>query len=118
MKSIEHFVPNGDGWQLSLFQSWDESKLVPGRPPVLIVPGYGMNSFIFSFHPRGLSMEGSLVDAGLEVWGVNVRAQGQSTFHGTSNRDHFYLADLSLTDLPAAIEAVLANTNCQTKEVD
>jgi len=39
MKTLEHFVPNDDGWHLSLFQSWDEERLVPGRRPVLIVRG-------------------------------------------------------------------------------
>src|SRR5262249_43110644 len=45
VKTIEHFVPNGDGWHLSLCQTWDEARLDRGRRPVLIVPGYGMNSF-------------------------------------------------------------------------
>ena len=78
MKTLEHLIPNGDGWQLSLFQTWDEARLVPGRRPVLIVPGYGMNSFIFSYHPRGLSLEGYLAEAGFEVWRVDLRGQGGS----------------------------------------
>jgi hypothetical protein len=75
LQTIEHFVDNGDGWQLSLFQTWDPARLAPGRNPVLIVPGYGMNSFIFSFHPRGLSLEGYLADAGFEVWRADLRGQ-------------------------------------------
>ena len=50
--------PGFNGWQLSLSQTWDPAKLVPGRRPVIIVPGYGMNSFIFSYHPSGPSLEG------------------------------------------------------------
>jgi pimeloyl-ACP methyl ester carboxylesterase len=37
-----------------------------------------MNSFIFSFHPRGTSMERTMADAGYEVWSVNLRQQGDS----------------------------------------
>ena len=43
IRTEEHRIPNRDGWELSLFQTWSEDKLVHGRNPVLIVPGYGMN---------------------------------------------------------------------------
>src|ERR1700722_11762733 len=78
MKTVEHFVPNHDGSELALAQTWDERRLVPGRRPVLIVPGYGMNSYIFSYHPRGVSFEGHLPQAGFEVWRVDLRGQGRS----------------------------------------
>ncbi|MGK5086488.1 hypothetical protein WDW86_02925 [Bdellovibrionota bacterium FG-2] len=48
LKTLRHFVSNEDGWHLCLHQSWDEKRIVKGRRPVLIVPGYGMNSYIFS----------------------------------------------------------------------
>src|SRR5262249_2742551 len=95
--TIEHTIPNGDGWHLSLFQTWDDRRFVPGRRPVLIVPGYGMNSFIFSFHPRGLSLEGYLAHAGFEVWRVDMRGQGRSRSVGGG--DEYGLEDLALTDL-------------------
>src|SRR5688572_25539339 len=82
MQTVEHRVPNGDGWDLSLFQTWDAATLVPGRNPVVIVPGYGMNSFIFSYHPRGLSLEAWLVREGFEVWRADLRAQGGSVSTG------------------------------------
>ncbi len=116
MKTVEHRVPNGDGWELSLFQSWDEERLAPGRNPVVIVPGYGMNSFIFSFHPRGPSLEGHLASAGFEVWRVDLRAQGGST--STGGGDTFGLADLALTDLGAAIDTVLARTRTGAARVN
>ena len=116
MKTLEHFVPNGDGWHLSLFQTWDEARLVPGRRPVLIVPGYGMNSFIFSYHPHGDSLEGYLVHAGFEVWRVDLRAQGESVSVGGS--DSFGLEDLAVTDLGAAIRAALDRSRTGADRVD
>jgi pimeloyl-ACP methyl ester carboxylesterase len=116
MKTLEHLIPNGDGWLLSLFQTWDERRFVPGRRPILIVPGYGMNSFIFSYHPRGLSLEGYLAEAGFEVWRVDLRAQGNSRPSGGT--DDFRLEDLALTDLDAAIRAALDRTRTGATTVD
>lgn len=67
-----------------------------------------MNSFIFSFHPRGQSLEGFLVEAGFEVWRVDLRAQGESVSVGGG--DNYGLDDLAVTDLGAAIDAALAHT--------
>jgi pimeloyl-ACP methyl ester carboxylesterase len=76
--------------------------------PVLIVPGYGMNSFIFGYHPRGRSFEAALVNAGLETWRVDLRAQGPSKSVGGGQV--YGLADLAKTDLGAAIDCVLERT--------
>ena len=116
MQTIEHSIPNGDGWHLSLFQSWDERRLVAGRRPVLIVPGYGMNSFIFSWHPGGLSLEGYLAHAGFEVWRVDLRGQGGS--RSTGGGEQYGLEDLALTDLGAAVAAVLDRTRTGRAQVD
>lgn len=116
MKTLEHLVPNHDGWRLSLVQTWDEERLVPGRRPVLIVPGYGMNSFIFSYHPRGDSLESYLAHAGFEVWRVDLRAQGKSVSVGGG--DAFGLEDLALTDLDAVITAALARTRTGADRAD
>jgi pimeloyl-ACP methyl ester carboxylesterase len=116
MKTIEHFIPNEDGWRLSLFQSWDASRLDRGRNPVLIVPGYGMNSFIFSYHPSGLSLESYLVEAGYEVWRADLRAQGASVSIGGGH--DFHLEDLALTDLGVAIRAALSRSHTRADRVD
>jgi pimeloyl-ACP methyl ester carboxylesterase len=116
MKTLEHFVPNHDGWHLSLFQTWDEERLVPGRRPVLIVPGYGMNSFIFSYHPRGESLEGYLARAGFEVWRVDLRAQGKSVSVGGG--ESFGLEDLALTDLTVALTAALERSQTGASRAD
>ena len=73
-----HGVETADGWRLDLKRTVATDRLVTGRRPILIVPGYGMNAFIFGFHPRGTSMERCLAEAGFEVWTANLRAQGPS----------------------------------------
>ncbi len=83
---------------------------------MLIVPGYGMNSFIFSYHPRGLSLEGYLVEAGFEVWRVDLRAQGDSVSVGGD--EDYRLEDLAVTDLGAAIAAALAHTRTGADRAD
>ena len=116
MKTLEHTLPNGDGWELSLFQTWDEQRFVPGRRPILIVPGYGMNSFIFSYHPSGFSLEGYLAHAGFEVFRVDLRAQGASRSVGGG--DQYGLEDLAVTDLGAALRAVIERTRTGASRAD
>jgi len=116
MKSVEHWVPNRAGWHLALTQTYHPDRLVPHRRPVLIVPGYGMNSFIFSYHPRGVSLEGHLVERGFEVWRLDMRAQGQSVSVGGT--EDYSLEDLALTDLGVAIRAVLERSRTHADRVD
>lgn len=116
MKTLQHFVSNGAGWLLSLWQTWDPEKLVPGRRPVVIVPGYGMNSFIFSYHPHGLSLEGFLADAGYEVWRADFRTQGEAIRQGGS--DNFGMAELALVDLKVTIDAIVDRTRTGMDRVD
>lgn len=110
MNVRQHLIPNGSGWRLSLYQSWDPSRLRRSLAPVLIVPGYGMNSFIFSYHPRGPSLEGCLAEAGFEVWRADLRAQGDSVSDGGG--EDFGLADLA-HDLGVVIRGVLERTASQ-----
>ncbi|MBI5545209.1 MAG: alpha/beta fold hydrolase [Deltaproteobacteria bacterium] len=116
MRTVHHLVPDGDGWLLSLSQTWHPEQLRPALRPVVIVPGYGMNSFIYSYHPTGVSLEGYLAEAGLEVWRADLRAQGRSM--STGGGDDYALEDLALTDLGAALAAVLERTRTQTDRVD
>lgn len=115
-----HAVVTPDGWSLVLHQSWDPDRLRKGRRPVLIVPGYGMNSFIFSYHPKGWSMEGWLVERGFEVFRVDLRAQGDARYVGRDRgaRERFQLEDLALTDLGAALDATLAASQGGRDRVD
>jgi pimeloyl-ACP methyl ester carboxylesterase len=115
-----HDVPNRDGWILQLHQSWDPARLDRSRRPVLIVPGYGMNSFIFSYHPRGTSMVDALVARGLDVFRVDLRAQGAARFVGGDRRrrDRFQLEQLAFTDLGAAIDATLTHAHGRADGLD
>lgn len=118
-----YYVDNRAGWRLAM------SRMLPREPratrasteaprgrPVLIVPGYGMNSFIFGFHPNGPSLVESLVARGLEVWTVDLRGQGRSIRVRGTNR--YGIADLAIEDLGAAIAHVVANTTTGSPVVD
>ena len=97
-----HFVDDGAGWRLGLKRVRPRDGAV-GRP-VLIVPGYQMNSSVFGFHPNGLSLEAHLASRGLEVWSVDLRGQGRSV--RTYGDDRFGLEELAIEDLGAAIAYV------------
>ncbi len=135
MIQIEHHQKgNGHGWKLGLRRTWDPEQLVTARHPLLIIPGYGMNSFIFGFHPRGTSMEAFLAQRGFEVWSVDLRAQGKSVREGlaphapgsdrrrsprgSSGGDRYGLAELALEDVAAAVEGVLDRTATSADRVD
>lgn len=116
MKTASHLVSNGAGWRLSLTQTYQSKKVRKDLMPLVIVPGYGMNSFIFGFHPGGVSLEGHLCDQGFEVWRADLRGQGASAPSEGGSED-FSLEDLALTDLGVAIDTVLAHTVTQADKV-
>ncbi len=74
----KQFARAVDGWQLHLRRTVSPAHFDPRSRPVVIIPGYGMNSFIFSYHPRGTSMERCLAEAGFEIWAMDLRGQGPS----------------------------------------
>lgn len=111
---IEHeTTPNGDGWELSLRHTVAHKTARHGdeapKRPVLVVPGYGMNSYIFGFHPTGRSLEHHLAWRGFDVWSVDFRAQGRSRSTGGTMRG-WGLAELATVDTTAAVGHVLART--------
>jgi pimeloyl-ACP methyl ester carboxylesterase len=115
-------VESSDGWSIALKRVAPASPH-PGRRvprPVILVPGYGMNSFIFGFHPRGPSLEASLAARGIEVWSVDLRGQGRSSRRATSGRaaPDFGIGELAVDDLGAAIRHVLRATRTGRTEVD
>ncbi|MBX3224664.1 MAG: alpha/beta fold hydrolase [Labilithrix sp.] len=113
--NVDRFlVDNRAGWRLALTRHRPTGAPV-GRP-VLIVPGYGMNSFIFTFHPTGPSMVECLAARGLETWTVDLRGQGRSI---RARGNHRYdLGDLAVEDMGAAIAHVLANTSTGATKLD
>lgn len=115
MGSVDRFlVDNGAGYRLSLTRV--RGDRTTGARPVLIVPGYGMNSFIFDFHPRGPSLVACLAARGLEVWTVDLRGQGRSIRTGKTTTHG--LAELAIDDLGIAIRHVLSNTTTDARTID
>ncbi|MFA6033633.1 MAG: alpha/beta hydrolase [Myxococcota bacterium] len=115
IENIRHFAYNGDGWELSLRQRFDPAKLKKDRRPVAIVPGYGMNSRIFGYHPHGLSLEEYFADKGFEVWAMDMRCQGDSRYVGKplgrcQKGPGHSLKELATIDLRTALDYIAANT--------
>jgi pimeloyl-ACP methyl ester carboxylesterase len=110
-----HYVSNHNGWELELRQCYDPHRLRKDLRPLMIVPGYGMNAFIFRFHPTGISMEAAWAGAGFDVWSVNLRAQGGSRRRGGTRS--YDLREIVLQDIPAAIEGILKHTVSENKQL-
>lgn len=116
LSSDEHDADTADGWRLHLKRSYSPAHLDRTRRPVLIVPGYGMNSFIFGFHPRGTSLTRHLAEAGFEVWCANLRRQGSSR-PVRKDAGKPSLRALVEQDMTAAIDAVLHLTSSAATKV-
>ncbi len=110
-----HYISNHKGWELELRQCYDPHRVNKSLRPLMIVPGYGMNAFIFSFHPTGASMEAAWAAKGFDVWSVNLRGQGGSRRKGGSR--NYDLANVVMEDLPAAIDAILKRTVSECKDM-
>lgn len=109
MRIERYSIPTLDGWTLAARRYVPEPELgdtplVAGQPPVVIVPGYGMNSFIFGYHPEGRSFMQALAESGLDAWAVDLRGQGGSS-RGSASR-WWGLGDHAFQDLPAVFEFI------------
>lgn len=112
----EQYVSTPDGWSLKLRRTLSPHHFNPRSKPLLIVPGYGMNSFIFSYHPRGTSMERCLAEGGFEVWAMDLRGQGESKAI-VRRPGAVSLANYAALDVPTAIERVLTTTETRARTV-
>jgi pimeloyl-ACP methyl ester carboxylesterase len=101
-----HDVDDGAGWRLALRRTTPDGGVERRGPPVLIVPGYQMNSSVFGFHPTGPSLEAYLASRGIEVWSVDLRGTGRAK--RTWGDERFGLAELAIEDLGAALAYVRA----------
>ena len=116
MQSRAYATHNGAGWVLDVRRFWTEGSLDTSRRPVLLIPGYCMNTFVLSFHPEGRSMIEYLTDHGYEVWTADLRGQGESrSIGGVRN---FGFDALALGDLPKALATVREHTQTERKRVD
>jgi pimeloyl-ACP methyl ester carboxylesterase len=112
----EQYVTTADGWSLRMRRTVSPHHFDPDTKPLLIVPGYGMNSFIFSYHPRGTSMERCLAEGGYEVWALDLRGQGYSRREKT-RAGSTSLANYATVDLPAAIDRVIGATRTRAQSL-
>lgn len=110
------YADNGAGHELALKRVARADRAPRGRPAI-IVPGYGMNAYIFGFHPSGPSMEEYLAGEGLEVWSIDLRGQGRSRARPGAPRT-WGLGELAIDDLGVAIRGVLERTRTGASEVD
>jgi alpha-beta hydrolase superfamily lysophospholipase len=113
-----YHVGNGDGWDLALYRSHRPDRIDREKRPVFIVPGYGMNSYIFHFHPTGRSLAATLADQGHEVFTVDLREQGRARRTAKGRQGPYGLRDLALVDFAAAIEAARSHAISRHPEID
>ncbi|TNE84351.1 MAG: alpha/beta fold hydrolase [Deltaproteobacteria bacterium] len=105
-----HSVRTADGWTLTLHRGVRRGQ-PPGKP-VLFVPGFGMNAYIFRYHPSGTSMMEAMAAHGLDPWSVDLR--GQRSSRAPSRRTgQPGLDDHVFGDLPAAFEYIAQHTGIE-----
>ncbi len=106
---------NGDGWRLDVTCYRDPDHFDETKKPVVMIPGYGMNTFILNFHPTGKSMVAYLCASGFEVWTANLRGQGDSEKVGGTLKYGF--RELGLVDFPAVLDLVHSQSEADADEV-
>lgn len=107
-RSAVHFIDTDDGWRLAL------SRHQPARPrqgsPILLIPGFGFSAAIFEVGDNAWAP--MLAEEGFDVWLLDPRGRGMSSrprLFGR-HRGSWSLDDVMEFDIPAAIEAVCAQT--------
>lgn len=116
LETTKHRVITPDGWSLVLKRVCCREHLNKSLRPTVIVPGYGMNSFIFGYHPNGLSMEAFFAQKGFEMWTVELRGQGDASH--PDKPDGFGLLEMASTDLTAACKFIIDETRTKAKRVN
>ena len=111
-----HSISNQAGWLITIKKSFDSKKHDPKLKPLAIIPGYGMNAFIFGYHPRDVSMEEYLTQQGFEVWSINLRNQEPSECVGGSTE--YVIEDIVYNDLAIAVDYILEHTSSNQNRVD
>lgn len=113
---IERYWPKSSGWELDVRRHVIPAKRDRRLRPLLLVPGYCMNTTPLGFHPEGPSLIEFLADRGFEVWTSNLRGQGDSRSRGGPRNVGF--RELALGDLSQAIDHVRAHTETGKDRVD
>lgn len=102
MNVEDHTVVTHDGWKLQLHRG-TRPGATPGQP-VVFVPGYGMNGFIFRYHPGATSFMEALLNRGLDPWSVDLR--GTASAIRVRGRAPVRLSDQAFVDLPTVMDHV------------
>lgn len=116
IKRVSGSAETRDGWRLPWCRFEPPGGAAAGTRPVVLVPGYAMNSFILGYHPTGPGLAEHLAARGLETWTVDLRGQGDSC--QLEGRAPFDMSDLALTDLPTMIDAILEESATGAETVD
>lgn len=101
-----HRVDTSDGWTLEV-----EHAVGASGAPVLFVPGYGMNAWVFRNHPSGTSFLEVLADAGLDPWSVDLR--GTSTSRRRRGAPKARMSAQAAVDLPAVLDHIRSVTGAE-----
>ncbi len=106
LRPVRARVTTSDGWSLEVTRGVPEIPMGDDRhrPPVLFVPGYGMNAHLFHHHPSGPSFAEVLYAQGFDPWSVDLR--GTRSSRAPSPRSRPRLADQAFRDLPAVLDHV------------
>ncbi len=113
---VQRFWPASEGWLLDVRRHHTPARLDKSLKPVLLIPGYCMNTTPLGFHPEGMSMIELLTERGFEVWTANLRGQGDSRSVGGPRNVGF--RELALGDLPTAIREVRERSASSRDRVD
>ncbi len=116
-KLYEYVINNNDGWELSAEKLVNTRKFDKSLSPALFIPGYGMNSFIFNYHPNGKSLAQYVSDRGFEVWMINFRQMGKSRCYDEKREENYSLLDIARYDLASTVSFVKENTSSIRKDI-
>ena len=105
-------VTTSDGWELEVTNVRGD---VQARHPVLIVPGYAMNSTVLDYRPTGTSLVAALVAARYEVWSLNLRGTRRSRAL-TASPGPVSLTAYIEEDLPAVLDLVRRETSVESSD--
>lgn len=116
-KLSEYIVNNNDGWELSLERLVNDKKYNKSLSPALLIPGYGMNSFIFNYHPNGKSLAQYIADRGFEVYMINFRQMGKSRCYDNEKIEQYSLLDIARYDLVSTVNYIKENCTSLRKDI-
>ncbi|MEZ4220551.1 MAG: alpha/beta fold hydrolase [Polyangiaceae bacterium] len=113
---MRRYWPKAGDWTLDVRRYQEPDRVDRTLRPILLIPGYCMNTTPLTFHPSGPSLIEFLTERGFEVWTANLRGQGDS--HSKRNANSSGFRDLALVDLPTALSQVRAATESERDRVD